>query len=216
MVLTWWWLQLLVNKQGWTLQVRTDLYHTHICHVLFMCSCLYYVFKFCKSMLNCRGAWFLLDTCMWRWGNEQDTQGKVCWTLRNSDIGKCKVSSFSQPFFDLVKCHDIILVLFLFLIFWDWVNDALKLSTWTHLALPWMKHYLWILGITLSSFNTNLLIHTCVISHRVKLSFLWDFLVLNLGPVWIDLFELISCCSHHHVRTISRLWYESNDLLSCC
>lgn len=159
MVLTWWWLQLLVNKQGWTLQVRTNLYHTHIHHVLFLCSYLYYVFKFCKSMLNCRGAWFLLDTCMWRWGNEQDTQGKVCWTLRNSDIGKCKVSSFRQPFFfDLVKCHNIILVLVLFLLFlidslivyfFYAFRDCINNILWPNFLLEEINHCT---GLIISSF----------------------------------------------------------------
>jgi hypothetical protein len=131
-------------------------------------------------MLNCRGSWFLLDTCMWcRW-NEQDTQGKVCWTLPGSDIGKRKVSSFRQPFFDLVKCHIIILVLILFLIF---------------------------------SFvlYTNLLIQLSVLSYTVKLSFLWDFLVLYLGPVWINLFEHIY--RHKHFEAV---WESlSKQLITC-
>jgi hypothetical protein len=39
-----------------------------------------------------RGSWFILDTCMRCWWNEQDSERKVCWTLRDTNTRECKVS----------------------------------------------------------------------------------------------------------------------------
>jgi len=38
----------------------------------------------------CRGAWFVLDACLWCWRNEHNTQRKVCRALRKANLRKRK------------------------------------------------------------------------------------------------------------------------------
>ena len=52
----------------------------------------------------CRGAWLLLDTCMWCWQDESDTSGKICRALQYANTWKCKCIATFFPYINVRAC----------------------------------------------------------------------------------------------------------------
>lgn len=103
-------------------------------------SCLYSYFHNKILMFGSRSPRFILDACMRCWWNEQNTEGKVCWTLRGSNTRRCKVTylvevlqlwwEFTYLLFSssLVLCLCYLVLISGFLLWFHWVMSRLLVS----------------------------------------------------------------------------------------
>lgn len=57
---------------------------------------IYIFFTLKIRFLMRRGAWLILDACLWCWCNEQNTQRKVCWALRKANLRKRKKNQITN------------------------------------------------------------------------------------------------------------------------
>ena len=109
---TWWWLLLPAKRKAWTLQV-CNLFPPIYIYIINVCAFSCLKFHYMIPMFDYRSPRFILDTCMWCWWNEQNTQRKVCWTLRGPNIGECKVSSLIKVLQLWWKTTDFVIYLWL-------------------------------------------------------------------------------------------------------
>lgn len=100
-------------------------YNLTIIYLTFLCTC-------------CRCARFILDTCLWCWQNESDTETKICGSVQCANTRKCKY------YYNTPDYH-----------FYDWLLDSGSIICVTFEFLRRFSFFCWLNGQLLESFETS-------------------------------------------------------------